>query len=227
VQIAVDQTTKLTGAGEDHLGFPVHPWWSYPTTLKRILDLSVAVVFLLCSLPVWLLIAVAIKVDSPGPVFFVQERVGLRGRHFRFYKFRSMRVDADRARPEVQHLNEVSGPVFKVRRDPRITRVGRLLRRTSLDELPQLVNVIRGAMSIVGPRPPLPEEVAQYRSSDMVRLGVKPGLTCWWQVRGRSNCDFDTWMAYDREYVYGLSLWVDLIILTRTTWAVLSCRGAY
>jgi lipopolysaccharide/colanic/teichoic acid biosynthesis glycosyltransferase len=227
VQIAVDQTTELTSAGEDHLGFPVHPWWSYPATLKRVLDISVAVVFLLCSLPVWLLIAVAIKVDSPGPVFFVQERVGLRGRRFRFYKFRSMRVGADRARAEVQHLNEVSGPVFKVRRDPRITRVGRLLRRTSLDELPQLANVIRGEMSIVGPRPPLPEEVAQYRASDMVRLGVKPGLTCWWQVRGRSNCDFDTWMAYDREYVYGLSLWVDLVIVIRTTWAVLSCRGAY
>jgi lipopolysaccharide/colanic/teichoic acid biosynthesis glycosyltransferase len=227
VQVAVQQTTELTTVGEERLGFPIHPWWSYPTGLKRVLDLSVAAVFLVCSLPIWLLIAIAIKIDSPGPVFFVQERVGLKGRRFRFYKFRSMRVGADRARAEVQHLNEVSGPVFKVRRDPRITRVGRLLRRTSLDELPQLVNVIRGEMSVVGPRPPIPEEVAQYRPSDMVRLGVKPGLTCWWQVRGRSNCDFDTWMAYDREYVYGVSLWVDLVILVRTTWAVLSCRGAY
>jgi lipopolysaccharide/colanic/teichoic acid biosynthesis glycosyltransferase len=227
VQVAVEQTVELTPTGEHGLGFPVHPRWSYNTTLKRGLDLSLAVVFLVCSLPVWLLIAVAIKLDSPGPVFFAQERVGHRGRHFRFYKFRSMRVGSDQARTEVQHLNEVSGPVFKVRGDPRITRTGRVLRRTSLDELPQLVNVIRGQMSLVGPRPPLPEEVAQYRASDMVRLSVKPGLTCWWQVRGRSNCDFDTWMAYDREYVYGLSLWVDLVILFRTAWAVLSCRGAY
>jgi lipopolysaccharide/colanic/teichoic acid biosynthesis glycosyltransferase len=138
-----------------------------------------------------------------------------------------MRVGADRVRAELQHLNEASGPVFKVRLDPRVSRVGRVLRRTSLDELPQLINVLRGEMSLVGPRPPLPEEVAQYRPSDMVRLSVKPGLTCWWQVRGRSNCDFDTWMAHDREYVYRLSLWVDLAILWRTLWVVLSCRGAY
>jgi exopolysaccharide biosynthesis polyprenyl glycosylphosphotransferase len=226
MQVAVEQLTE-SATGEFRLGFPIHPWWSYASTLKRALDLCLGVLFLACSLPIWLLIAVAIKLDSPGPVFFVQERVGLRGRHFRFYKFRSMRVHAQRARAELDHLNEVSGPVFKVRRDPRVTRVGRLLRRTSLDELPQLINVIAGEMSLVGPRPPLPEEVAQYRTSDMVRLGVKPGLTCWWQVRGRSTCDFDTWMAYDREYVYGLSLWVDLVILARTAWAVLSCRGAY
>jgi lipopolysaccharide/colanic/teichoic acid biosynthesis glycosyltransferase len=227
VQVAVEQTTELTAAGESHPGFPVRPWWSYSITLKRCLDVVLAALFLVGSLPVWLLIAVAIKVDSPGPVFFVQERVGFRARRFRFYKFRSMRVGADRARADLQHLNEMSGPVFKLRLDPRITRVGRILRRTSLDELPQLLNVLRGEMSLVGPRPPLPHEVAQYRSTDMVRLGVKPGLTCWWQVRGRSNCDFDTWMAYDREYVYGLSLWVDLVILCRTAWAVLSCRGAY
>jgi lipopolysaccharide/colanic/teichoic acid biosynthesis glycosyltransferase len=227
LQVAVDQTAEFADSGDLQLGFPVHPWWSYTSTLKRALDVGLAAFFLVFSLPLWLAIAIAIKLDSPGPVFFVQERVGLRGRRFRFYKFRSMRVGADRARADVEHLNEVSGPVFKVRRDPRITRTGRLLRRTSLDELPQLMNVIRGEMSLVGPRPPLPEEVAQYRASDMVRLGVKPGLTCWWQVRGRSNCDFDTWMAYDREYVYGLSLWVDTVILLKTAWAVLSCRGAY
>jgi lipopolysaccharide/colanic/teichoic acid biosynthesis glycosyltransferase len=170
---------------------------------------------------------IAIKLDSPGPAFFSQERVGLRGRPFRFYKFRSMQDGADGAKVRVLHLNEVDGPVFKARTDPRVTSIGRLLRRTSLDELPQLINVVRGDMSLVGPRPPLPEEVVNYRSSDMVRLAVRPGLTCWWQVRGRSDCDFDTWMAYDREYVYGMSLGIDMVILLKTVWAVLSCRGAY
>jgi lipopolysaccharide/colanic/teichoic acid biosynthesis glycosyltransferase len=196
-------------------------------TVKRGLDLLLALAFLLSSLPIWALIVIAIKLDSPGAAFFSQERVGLRGRPFRFYKFRSMQDGADGAKVRVLHLNEVDGPVFKARTDPRVTRVGRLLRRTSLDELPQLINVVRGDMSLVGPRPPLPEEVANYRSSDMVRLAVRPGLTCWWQVRGRSDCDFDTWMAYDREYVYGMSLGIDIVILLKTVWAVLSCRGAY
>jgi lipopolysaccharide/colanic/teichoic acid biosynthesis glycosyltransferase len=212
---------------EGHLRVPIHRWWSYGTTVKRGLDLLLALAFLLCSLPIWALIVIAIRLDSPGPAFFSQERVGLRGRPFRFYKFRSMQDGADRAKVRVLHLNEVDGPVFKARTDPRVTRVGRLLRRTSLDELPQLINVVRGDMSLVGPRPPLPEEVANYRSTDMVRLAVRPGLTCWWQVRGRSNCDFDTWMAYDREYVYGMSLGIDIVILLKTVWAVLSCRGAY
>jgi lipopolysaccharide/colanic/teichoic acid biosynthesis glycosyltransferase len=195
-------------------------------TCKRGLDLLLATLGLIATLPLWLVIAVAIKLDSPGPVFFVQERVGLGGRRFRFFKFRSMTQDADPVSSELLHLDDAGGPVFKLPGDPRTTRVSRLLRRTSLDELPQLVNVIRGEMSLVGPRPPLPEEVAHYRPSDMVRLAVKPGLTCWWQVRGRSHCDFDTWMAYDREYVYGLSFWVDASIIARTVWAVLSCRGA-
>jgi lipopolysaccharide/colanic/teichoic acid biosynthesis glycosyltransferase len=212
---------------EGHFGFPIFPRWSYGTTVKRALDLLLALVVLLCSLPIWALIVIAIKLDSPGPAFFSQERVGLRGRPFRFYKFRSMQDGADGAKVRVLHLNEVDGPVFKARTDPRVTRIGRLLRRTSLDELPQLINVVRGDMSLVGPRPPLPEEVVNYRSSDMVRLAVRPGLTCWWQVRGRSDCDFDTWMAYDREYVYGISLGTDIVILLKTVWAVLSCRGAY
>jgi exopolysaccharide biosynthesis polyprenyl glycosylphosphotransferase len=206
---------------------PRRPWYSYNSTLKRLLDVIVATLTLILTLPLWLAIVVAIRLDSPGPALFVQERVGLRGRRFRFYKFRSMTRGADRMKANLRHLSEVDGPVFKIRTDPRVTRVGRLLRRTSLDELPQLVNVLRGEMSLVGPRPPVPEEVAQYRPSDMIRLAVKPGLTCWWQVRGRSNVDFDTWMAFDREYVYGLSFWVDMVILVRTAWAVLSCRGAY
>jgi lipopolysaccharide/colanic/teichoic acid biosynthesis glycosyltransferase len=157
----------------------------------------------------------------------MQERVGHNGRRFRFYKFRSMYVDAERRLNDLRHENEVDGPVFKIRRDPRITKVGAFLRRTSLDELPQLINVLRGEMSVVGPRPPLPREVDQYRPTDMIRLSVKPGLTCLWQIRGRSTLGFDTWMEFDREYISNLSLWLDVSILVRTVWAVLSCRGAY
>jgi lipopolysaccharide/colanic/teichoic acid biosynthesis glycosyltransferase len=182
---------------------------------------------LVAALPIWLAIVVAIRIDSPGPAIFVQERVGMHGRRFRFYKFRSMHRDAESRLREIQAHNEVDGPVFKMRRDPRVTRVGAFLRRTSLDELPQLINVFQGEMSMVGPRPPLPREVAQYRPSDMIRLSVKPGLTCLWQVRGRSSLDFETWMEYDREYVSRLSPWLDLTILVRTVWAVLSCRGAF
>jgi lipopolysaccharide/colanic/teichoic acid biosynthesis glycosyltransferase len=182
---------------------------------------------LVASLPLWLAIILAIKLDSPGPAFFVQERVGHRGHRFRFYKFRSMYLDSDRRLGELRHRNEVDGPVFKMRRDPRVSRVGLILRRSSLDELPQLINVLKGEMSMVGPRPPLPGEVEQYRPEDMVRLSVKPGLTCLWQVRGRSTLGFDTWMEYDRDYVRNLSFWLDLRILVRTVGAVVSCRGAY
>ena len=199
----------------------------YQPFLKRVLDVCLAAVGLISSAPLWAVLIVAIKVDSPGPAIFVQDRVGHHGRRFRFYKFRSMYQDAESRLREVQAYNEVDGPVFKMRRDPRVTRVGAFLRRTSLDELPQLINVLKGNMSMVGPRPPLPKEVEQYRPSDMIRLSVKPGLTCLWQVRGRSTVDFDTWMAYDREYVYGVSPWLDLTILVRTVWAVLSCRGAF
>jgi len=226
VQLAL-QSIDQSEAGEVTVVLPRRPWYSYNSTLKRVLDLCVASLVLVATLPIWLAIIVAIKLDSPGPAIFVQERVGLRGRRFRFYKFRSMTDGADRMKAGLRHLSEVDGPVFKLRVDPRVTRVGRLLRRTSLDELPQLINVLRGEMSLVGPRPPIPEEVAQYRPSDMIRLAVKPGLTCWWQVRGRSTVDFDTWMAFDREYVYGLSFWVDFQILVRTAQAVITCRGAF
>ena len=206
---------------------PRRPWYSYNSTLKRVIDLAVGALVLTATLPILLALVIAIKLDSPGPAIFVQERVGIRGRRFRFYKFRSMTDGADSMKASMRSLSEVDGPVFKVRVDPRITKVGRLLRRTSLDELPQLINVLKGEMSLVGPRPAIPEEVAHYRPNDLIRLAVKPGLTCWWQVRGRSTLDFDTWMAYDREYVYGLSVWIDMWILIRTVKAVLSCRGAY
>jgi lipopolysaccharide/colanic/teichoic acid biosynthesis glycosyltransferase len=199
----------------------------YDPQVKRLLDLILATVGLILSLPIWLVIGIAIKLDSKGPVVFVQERVGLHGRTFRFLKFRSMYNDAEERLQDLLAENEASGPVFKIRRDPRITRVGRFIRRTSLDELPQLLNILKGEMSLVGPRPALLRETESYRPSDRVRLEVKPGLTCLWQVRGRSEVDFDTWMEYDREYVGRRSLLVDLEILVRTVVVVLTCRGAY
>jgi exopolysaccharide biosynthesis polyprenyl glycosylphosphotransferase len=215
-QIALDERIRRARWG-----------FRYQHGLKRFLDVAIATLGLVGSLPLWLLIAIAIKIDSRGPVLHVQERVGLNGRRFRFYKFRSMYVDAeDRLHSLLQH-NEATGPVFKMRNDPRVTRVGAILRRSSLDELPQLINILAGDMSLVGPRPPLPREVEQYRVSDYVRLAVKPGLTCLWQISGRSNCSFDQWMELDRTYVHNLSLKLDLAILARTVWAVLSCRGAY
>ena len=202
-------------------------WYRYDAVLKRLVDIVLSGLGLVAVIPVALVISAAIKLDSPGPVIFAQDRVGRGGRRFRFYKFRSMYTDAERRLSELTVHNEVDGPVFKIRKDPRISKVGAFLRRTSLDELPQLFNVLKGEMSLVGPRPPLPREVEQYRPSDLVRLSVKPGLTCLWQIRGRSTLGFDIWMEYDREYISRLSLWLDLSILVRTVWAVLSCRGAY
>jgi exopolysaccharide biosynthesis polyprenyl glycosylphosphotransferase len=202
-------------------------WFGFQVALKRLVDLILAGLGLLATAPVWIAVAIAIKLDSPGPVIFVQERVGQHGRRFRFYKFRSMYLDAEVRLADLRAHNEADGPVFKIRKDPRISRVGWFLRRTSLDELPQLINVLKGEMSLVGPRPPLPREVDQYRPGDIVRLSVKPGLTCLWQIRGRSNVGFEQWMEYDREYVRNMSLWLDLQILLRTVVVVLSCRGAY
>jgi exopolysaccharide biosynthesis polyprenyl glycosylphosphotransferase len=202
-------------------------WLAYEDALKRLVDVVLATLGLVATLPLWLGIVLAIRLDSPGPAFFIQERVGFKERRFRFYKFRSMYVDAEQRLAEVQAHNEIDGPVFKMRNDPRVSRAGGFLRRTSLDELPQLINVLKGDMSLVGPRPPLPREVEQYRPGDMVRLSVKPGLTCLWQIRGRSQVGFDQWMEYDREYVRNLSLGLDLQILLRTVWVVITCRGAY
>ncbi len=199
----------------------------YVSTVKRVVDVVLATLGLCATLPLWFLIAVAIKLDSPGPILFIQERVGLGGRPFRFIKFRSMTADAESRRAELAHRNEVDGPVFKIRNDPRSTRIGRWLRRTSLDELPQLINVLSGEMTLVGPRPPLPSEVAQYRPEDHLRLTVKPGLTCLWVIRGRSHLGFEDWMAADREYIERLSFWLDLTILVRTVSIALSGRGAY
>lgn len=222
------QVQRITRAEPDHESvLYLRSGALYRTFFKRLLDIILASAGLIAAAPLWLAIVIAIKLDSEGPAIFVQQRVGLDGRRFKFYKFRSMHVDAERRLAEIEAHNEVDGPVFKMRRDPRVTRVGAFIRRTSLDEVPQLFNVLKGDMSMVGPRPPLPNEVACYRPLDMVRLSVKPGLTCLWQIRGRSTVGFDQWMEFDREYVRSISAWMDLTILVKTVGAVLSGRGAY
>jgi lipopolysaccharide/colanic/teichoic acid biosynthesis glycosyltransferase len=193
---------------------------------KRALDLAGSALLLATSLPVLLLAALAIRLESEGPVFFGQLRCGRGGRRFRMWKLRTMTHDAEARKHGLLHLNEMDGPVFKIRRDPRVTRVGRLLRRYSVDEIPQLWNVLRGEMSLVGPRPPLPEEVIQYSPRERRRLAVRPGLTGLWQVSGRSELCFDEWMRLDLEYVGRASLALDLRILARTIPAVLRARGA-
>jgi lipopolysaccharide/colanic/teichoic acid biosynthesis glycosyltransferase len=194
---------------------------------KRVLDLTLGSVLFAAAVPVMALAAAAIKLDSPGPVFHRAVRVGRGGRKFTFLKLRSMRVGAEELRGLLLHLNQAEGPAFKLHNDPRVTRVGRWLRKLSLDELPQLLHVLQGHMSLVGPRPPFPEEVERYEPWMLRRLSVTPGLTCLWQIRGRSNLGFEEWMRLDLEYVERQSFLLDVTILARTLPAVLSAKGAY
>ncbi|HET9252237.1 MAG TPA: sugar transferase [Candidatus Eisenbacteria bacterium] len=194
---------------------------------KRVLDVLVALLVAPLALPVVAVAAVLIKLDSPGPVFHRAIRVGRGGRKFAFLKLRSMQQDAEELRGLLLHLNQAQGPAFKLHNDPRVTRVGKILRKTSLDELPQLWHVLTGDMSLVGPRPPFPEEVEKYEPWMLKRLSVRPGLTCLWQIRGRSDLSFDEWMRLDIEYVDRCSFPLDLKILLLTVPAVLSARGAY
>jgi len=194
---------------------------------KRLLDLSLSLVACLLLLPLFLVVAIAIKLDSRGPILFAQERVGLGGRRFRLYKFRTMIAGADRLQAELEALNEAHGPVFKIRDDPRVTRVGRWLRHLSLDELPQMLNVLMGDMSLVGPRPlPLRDVQRIDKRAHKRRFSVKPGLTCLWQVNGREP-EFESWVKTDMEYIDNWSLGLDVKILLKTIPAVLSGRGAY
>ncbi len=199
----------------------------YASFGKRALDVALGSVALAAATPVIALAAAAIKLDSRGPVFHRAVRVGRNGRKFTFLKLRSMQVGAEELRGLLLHLNQSEGPAFKLHNDPRVTRVGRWLRKLSLDELPQLFHVLQGHMSLVGPRPPFPEEVERYEPWMLRRLSVRPGLTCLWQIRGRSDLSFEEWMRLDLEYVDRLSFGLDLKILALTIPAVLSARGAY
>ncbi len=227
--ISPDSAPPPSGGGSRQLGdIPITPDRGFYLRFgKRGLDLLAGGLALLILLPLFLLCALAIKLDTPGPVIYCSPRVGRGGRLFTFYKLRSMVHGADLTRHQISHLNEVSGPVFKIARDPRITRVGRILRRSSVDELPQILNVLKGEMSLVGPRPPIPEEVAHYEPWQLRRLSVKPGITCLWQVSGRSQLGFDRWMQLDMEYVERRSFALDLKILFKTIPAVLGGKGAY
>lgn len=195
--------------------------------IKRALDVVVGLALLLIAVPLLALVALAVGLTSRGPVLFRQERVGHHGRRFVALKFRSMRLQAHEQRRDYLGMNECTGPVFKIRKDPRITRVGRLIRKLSLDELPQLVNVVCGDMSLVGPRPPLPEEYETYDAYQRARLQVKPGLTCTWQVSGRSTIPFEDWIEMDLAYIRSWNLRLDLVLLLKTIPAVLLRRGAW
>jgi exopolysaccharide biosynthesis polyprenyl glycosylphosphotransferase len=195
--------------------------------IKRIFDLSVTLAAMPVLLPIFLVIGIAVRLDSPGPALFTQERVGLRKRKFRMYKFRSMYQDAEQRLKEIEHLNEAQGPIFKIANDPRITRVGRFIRKTSLDELPQLLNVLRGHMSLVGPRPMSLRDVGLFdQSIQRRRFSVRPGLTCIWQISGRSNLPFEKWLELDLAYIDNWSVWLDLKILLKTIPIVLKGSGA-
>ena len=200
------------------------PVWA---AFKRFVDVMGALCGIILLSPVMLGAAIAVRRSSPGPVIFKQKRVGLRGREFDMYKFRSMYQDAEARLAELQQFNEAVGPAFKMANDPRITPAGRFLRKTSIDELPQLFNILKGDMSIVGPRPPLPREVAQYNDWEWGRLAVRPGLTCYWQISGRSDISFDEWMRLDLKYIEEQGPLTDLRIIFKTVGVVLRGDGAY
>ncbi|OGL47026.1 MAG: hypothetical protein A2W05_02615 [Candidatus Schekmanbacteria bacterium RBG_16_38_10] len=191
------------------------------------MDIIASMILLIATSVVFLTSALAIKLTSKGPAFFRQKRVGMNGRIFTLYKFRTMFENAEAMKEKLAHLNEAEGPVFKIKDDPRITKVGRWLRKLSIDELPQLWNVLKGDMSLVGPRPPVPSEVEKYERWQRRRLSMRPGITCIWQVEGRSGVDFTKWMEMDLEYIDNWSLGQDFKLLMKTIPAVLSSKGAY
>ncbi|MFH1700196.1 MAG: sugar transferase [Candidatus Zixiibacteriota bacterium] len=213
------------------LDFPAVKYSSVPAghtqlTLKGCLDFLGGLVGILLSIPVAIMAMISIKLEDGGPIFFRQMRSGKNGKTFTLYKFRTMVPNAEQLKKKLMAKNEMSGPVFKMKKDPRITRIGHLLRKTSIDELPQFINILKGDMSLVGPRPPLPSEVVKYDRWQRRKLSVKPGLTCLWQVNGRNQIDFEEWMKLDLEYIDNWSLWLDAKILMKTVPVVLKGSGA-
>jgi exopolysaccharide biosynthesis polyprenyl glycosylphosphotransferase len=227
-----DQNNKLTNAiktiigNQKFLTFINIPHNSFALAIKKIMDISVSVFMILCLSPVLLVIAIMIKMTSKGPIVFKQARVGLRGRQFNLYKFRTMIVNAEKMKKNLEGENEMDGPVFKIKDDPRVTKIGKFLRQTGLDELPQLFNVMKGEMSLIGPRPPLPTETIQYKRWQLRRLSVKPGLSCFWQIKpDRNNIKFEKWMELDLAYIDNWSLRLDFIILLKTIKTVFQRTG--
>ena len=194
---------------------------------KRVMDIILSFIGLVLLSPILLLVSLFIKIDSKGPIFFKQKRIGINGTEFEMFKFRSMVVNAEELKAKLEEKNEMSGPMFKIADDPRITKVGRFIRKTSIDELPQLWNVIKGDMSLVGPRPSLPNEVAQFEPWMRKRFEVKPGLTCFWQVGGRNNIDFEDWMKLDIKYVKERSLLLDSKLIFKTFFVLFGDENAH
>ena len=201
--------------------------FSFYEVIKRVIDVVCSFVGVLVLSPLFVVIAIIIKFTSKGPVFFSQKRVGRDGKEFKMYKFRSMVVNAEELKEKLASQNEMSGPMFKMKDDPRVTKVGKFIRKTSIDELPQLWNVLKGDMSLVGPRPSLPKEVAQFESWMYKRLEVKPGLTCYWQVSGRNNIDFEEWMKLDIKYVEEKNLWIDIKLILKTAGVLFGDKNAH
>lgn len=194
---------------------------------KRVIDILGSGFGLIILSPLFLIVAIAIKIeDSKGSVLFSQKRVGQYGKEFNMYKFRSMVSNAEELKAKLMEQNEMSGPMFKMKHDPRITKVGKFIRKTSIDELPQLINILKGEMSLVGPRPSLPKEVVKFESWMLERLEVKPGLTCYWQVMGRNDIDFEDWMKLDVKYVHDRNFWLDIKLIFKTFFVLFGDESA-
>lgn len=194
--------------------------------LKRLMDIICSMSALIVLAPILIVVAILIKIESKGPVIFSQERVGINNKKFKMYKFRSMVVNAEDMKGKLEKQNERKGPMFKIKNDPRVTTIGRFVRKTSIDELPQLINILKGEMSIVGPRPSLPKEVIQFEPWMLERLKVKPGLTCYWQVQGRDHIEFEDWMRLDVKYVKDRNFLLDIKLIFKTFFVFLGDQNA-
>lgn len=201
--------------------------FSFYKVFKRIIDILGALFGLILLSPIFIVVAIIIKITSEGPIFFSQNRVGINGKKFKMYKFRSMVVNAEELKAKLISKNEMSGPMFKLKDDPRVTAIGKFIRKTSVDELPQLWNVLKGEMSLVGPRPSLPKEVSEFENWMHKRLEVKPGLTCYWQVSGRNNIDFEEWMLLDIRYINERNIWVDIKLIFKTIFVLFGDKNAH
>ena len=225
-KINLTNAIKTNIANEKFLNFINIPHNTYALAIKKIMDVNISLFMIICLSPVLLVIAILIKLTSPGPLIYKQARVGLRGRQFNLFKFRTMVVNAEILRKDLEAENEADGPVFKIKDDPRLTKIGKFLRKTGLDELPQLFNILKGEMSLIGPRPPLQSETHQYKRWQLRRLSVKPGLSCFWQIKpDRNSIKFEKWMELDLAYIDNWSLRLDLIILLKTVKTVFQRTG--
>lgn len=211
-QIDLEKNEITNNGGKNNIQYEI---------LKRFFDVVCSLFALIILLPILIIVAVCIKLESKGPLIFVQERIGLNGKKFNMYKFRSMVENAEELKEKLTKKNERSGPMFKMKHDPRVTKVGSFIRKTSIDELPQLVNILKGDMSIVGPRPSLPKEVEQFKPWMMQRLNVKPGLTCYWQTQGRDDVEFEDWMKLDIKYVNERNFLIDIKLVFKTFFVLL------